>query len=72
MDTKQKTSIEGWVTRDYFTDVTLFTEQPELGPAGLMWLNYDGGECYTLDRKILPDLTLDNSPRKIKLTIEEI
>lgn len=67
--------IEGWVARDSNGDVNIFDSKPHLTVSDF-WMN-DG--CYYLirdlqyqDSNILPSLTFENSPRKVRITITPI
>ena len=69
---KQAVTIEAWVARDKHidvdsnTDLVLGKERPTF--CHDMWCNME--EYYPLPKDALPEVTFENSPKKVKVTIE--
>lgn len=69
---KQAVTIEAWVARnkhidvDSNTDLVLGKERPTF--CHDMWCNME--EYYPLPKDALPEVTFENSPKKVKVTID--
>lgn len=62
-----KRTYEGWLARDYRGDLFLGQNMPN-NDCGY-WVNM--GECMQLKDSDFPEVTLDNSPVKVCITIED-
>lgn len=60
--------IHGWVVKDEYGDVLMFRSKPHR--AGHVWLPYlEHEEGYCMDEELFPDLTWEDEPLEIELTI---
>ena len=66
-----KEIFEGWIARDKDGDCCVYEEKPERRYDIEMW--YDGHRIFAfVNMDVLPDITWDTEPRKVKITIETI
>ena len=74
------TTIEGWVALDEFDfgDAFIHIEKPTLKSSAIAdtgdyygsWESHN--KTYSIDRSLFPDLTYENSPKKVRITITPI
>lgn len=66
-------SAEMWAARDKSGNLKLYRNEPFPTIGGGFWDYSDNSvfECIFYSKDILPEITYDNSPRRIKLTVME-
>lgn len=62
---KQAVTIDAWVARDFNNILGIYGKQPRRGCA-----SYCGDFKCLIDEKLFPSITFQNSPKKVKVTIE--
>lgn len=68
--------INGWVARDRYNDLFLYTEEPHRINCGALFGNHtDSWSCdnlsfFPLDNGLFPDLTWSDEPTEVELTIK--
>lgn len=67
---KQAVTIEAWVARDRSEEGIGFLGLYRKEPTYLSDIGWNGGFILPLDRRAFSDITLENSPQKVKVTIE--
>lgn len=58
-------SIILWIARDKNGGLFVYKEKPYLDPYGSF--DSDKGGCFVLDPKMYPEVTFENSPKKLKV-----
>ena len=59
---------DAWLARDKSGELIVHAEKPERGNCGEEWDSNKG--MITLDDTLFPSVTWENSPKKVKVTIE--
>ena len=67
---KQTVTIEAWVARDRSEEGIEFLGLYRKEPTYLSDTGWNGGFILPLDRRAFSDITFENSPQKVKVTIE--
>lgn len=73
-DTSEEVTIEGWVTRSKNGKI-VFSDSPECKRGSCVWYHKEGSNIVTLsdtglfDEGILPSVTWESEPLKVKITI---
>ena len=60
-----------WVARDYNGSLFLYNSKPEL-EANMMYFFPVGSDCtsfYSIDDRLLPEVTFENSPQQVKFIL---
>lgn len=58
-----------WIARDKNDGLFVYKEKPYLDPYGAF--DSDKGGCFVLDPKMYPEVTFENSPKKLKVLFPE-
>lgn len=66
--------MEFWIARDNDKSLHIYTNKPYLEQTinkksikrYFMW---DNGECYKLDNELFPEITVENSPKKVRIEL---
>lgn len=64
-ESKQTMTIEAWVARDFDGVLSLYKEEPHREP-----YDFVGGFIMLFREDNFPSVTWENSPKKVKVTIE--
>ena len=57
-----------WIVRDKTSNLFLHFTKPCL--CGLVWCPQEGSYARQIDTDLFPEVTFENSPKKVKVTIE--
>ena len=62
--------MELWIARDFFGSLCAYTTEPTYNNTTKDWsYDYDNGTLFILDNRLFPEVTFENSPRKIKIEL---
>lgn len=76
-DNPEEVTIEGWVTRSK-NEKIVFSDSPECKRGSCVWYHKEGSNIVTLsetglfDEDILPSVTWETEPLKVRLTLTPI
>ena len=57
-----------WIARDKTSNLFLHFTKPRL--CGSVWCPQEGSYARQIDTDLFPEVTFENSPKKVKVTIE--
>lgn len=65
------TTLPAWLARDKDGSLWLFMDKPCKSIGGVMWMPSDDCECIRIDSSLFPNITFENSPKEIMITLRE-
>ena len=63
--------MELWIARDKDGTLSVTDEKPILSISKSCWLTPAVAECLFIDCELFPEVTFENSPKKVELIIVE-
>ena len=58
-----------WIARDENGELCLFDDKPTISVSKTRWLSPANVEFMLLDSTLLPEVTFENSPQKVRLEL---
>ena len=62
--------MEFWIARSFVGDLCAYTTEPTYNNTIKAWCyDYNNGTLFVLDNRLFPEVTFENSPRKVEIKL---